>query len=196
MSRFQKFERFIAYPALALVVTIMLFDITQIIIPSAPVPSAEMAQIEERLETEPIWKGWWPTWAKEKAFDNTEKVVAADRKVDITNWSTESKEFIVQPGQPMNVRIQSFYYPRWKATENGRAIEIGMDENGAMTIPVSNEVSRVHLYFEEPLIIKASYVVSSVTWLLGFGLMLVIYARKYMPAIRGKSLLDEEYDYS
>ena len=196
MSRFRKFERFVAYPALALVVAIMLFDITQIIIPSAPVPSAEMAQIEERLTTQPIWKGWWPIWAKEKAFDNTERVIAASRKVDITNWTPESKEFVVQPGQPVSVGVQTFYYPRWKATVNGRASEIGMDENGAITIPVSGEVSRVHLYFEEPLIIKGSYVVSSVIWLLGFCLMYVIYGRKYIPSMSSKPLFDEEYDYS
>lgn len=195
MSKFQKFERFVVYPALALVVAIMLFDITQIIIPSAPVPSAEMAQIEERLKTEPIWKGWWPTWAKEKAFDNTERVVAGGRKVEVTSWGRESKEFVVQPGEPLNIGVQNFYYPRWKATVNDRQTEIGMDENGAMTIPVPNDVSRVRLYFEEPLIIRVSYVVSFVTWLVGFGLMLVIYGRKYIRLIGSKPLLDEEYDF-
>lgn len=194
--KFQRFQRLVAYPALALVVTIILFDITQIIIPSAPVPSAEFAEIEQKIKTEQIWKGWWPTWAKEKAFETNERVVAGSRRVEISGWERESKEFVVQPGEPVNIGVQIFYYPRWKATVNDSAVEIGMDENGSITIPVSSEVSRVRLYFEEPLIVNAGYVVSLVTWLFPVGLMLVIYARKYIRLTGRRPLLEEEYDYS
>jgi hypothetical protein len=70
-----------------------------------------------------------------------------------------------------------------------------MDENGAITIPVSSEISRVHLYFEEPRIYGVANVVSSVTWLFPLCLMMVVYGRKYMPSISRKPLLDKEYDY-
>ena len=173
MSKFQRFSRLVAYPALALVVTIVMFDITQIIIPSAPFPKAKIAQIVETLDTDPIWKGWWPTWAKDKAFANNERVMAGGREVEITDWDGESKEFIVQSGEPVSIGVKNFYYPLWKATVNGHPAEVGMDDNGAITIPVSNEVSRVHLYFEESLINNVARVVSSVTWLLPLGLITI-----------------------
>jgi hypothetical protein len=196
MLRLRKVQRLVVYPAIGLVAAILLFDITQLYFPSVPIPKAEYVQIDQEIYTEQIWKAWWPIWAKEEAFENREKVVASDRKVDIAYWDRESKEFVVQPGEPTNVGVRSFYYPRWKATVNDRVAEIGRDENGAITIPVSSEASRVRLYFEEPLSIKVSYVVSSVTWLLGFCLMLVVYGRQYIPSMSSKPLIDEEYDYS
>lgn len=195
VARFQRFQRLVAYPSLALVVAIILFDITQIIIPSAPLPSAEFAEVEAKIRTEQIWKGWWPTWAREAAFENTEKVVAANRSIEITNWGRESKEFVVQPGDSTIVGVQSFYYPRWKATVNDREATVGMDENGAITIPVSNELSRVRLYFEEPLSINAAFAISGVTWLFAFGVILFVYGRKYFRVTGRKSLLDQEYDF-
>jgi len=194
MLKFHRFQRLVAYPALALVVAIMLFDITQIIIPSAPYPSAEFSEIQKKIKTEEIWRGWWPTWAKENAFDNSEKVVAGSRKVGIIGWGRESKEFVVQPGEPINVGVQLFYYPLWNATVNDRAAEITMDGNGAITIPVSSEVSKVRLYFEEPLIYSVANVVSAVTWLFALCLMLVVYGRKYVRF--SNPLLDEGYDHS
>jgi hypothetical protein len=196
VSKFTRFERLIAYPALALVVTIALFDITQIIIPSAPLQTAKMEQIDEKVKTEQIWRGWWPTWAKEEAFEKTELVLADGRKVEITAWDLESKDFVVQVGEPMNVRVKNFYYPLWKATVNGQTTEISKDVNGAITIPVSAEASRVHLYFEEPLINNVAYGVSLVTWLFPLFLLPVYYWRKYVALINRRPLLDEEFDYS
>ncbi len=196
MQKFEKFERLVAYPALALVVTIILFNITQIIIPSAPFPSAEFAKIEKEVKTEPMWEGWWTVWAKAEAFENKEKVVAGNRNVEITNWTRESKEFVVQSGEEKNVGVQSFYYPHWKANVNGQNIQINKDENGAINIPISNEVSRVRLYFEEPFIVRIAQVISTVTWLLAFSAMIFVYARKYTQSFSNKPLFDKEYDYS
>jgi len=196
ISRFKRFPRLVAYPALALVVTIILFDITQSVIPSAPIPVAEFSKIEKDLKTEPIWKGWWPTWAREGAFENTERVVAGNRRVDISGWDRESKEFVVHPGERLNVGVQLFYYPLWKATVNGQAVEIGKDENGAMTIPISGEASRVRLYFEEPLVNNAAYVVSGFTWLAPLFLLGFVYCRKYLQLLGSKPVLQKEYDFS
>jgi len=196
MLRFSKVQRLVFYPALATFVAISIFDVSQIIIPSAPLPRAEYVQIDYAIHAEQIWKGWWPIWAKEEAFKNTERVVAGNRKVEISDWKQELKEFVVQPGEPINIGVQLFYYPLWKATVNGRAVEIGKDDNGVMTIPIAGEASTVRLYFEEPLVNNAAYVVSAFTWLVPLFLLVFVYSRKYLRLLGSKPVLQKEYDFS
>jgi hypothetical protein len=179
LGKFSNHKRLVAYPALALVVAIMLFDVTQIIVPSAPVPTAKMALLEERAITEPIWKGWWPTWATEKAFEKRERVVASERKVEISNWGRELKEFVVDEGTATSVAVQNFYYPNWKATVNDLETEIVKDTNGAMMIPISGDRSRILLRFEEPTNVTAAGFISIFTWLSGFLLILVLAIRRW-----------------
>jgi hypothetical protein len=95
----------------------------------------------------------------------------------------------------MTVGVQSFYYPRWKATVNDRETPIGMDENGVITVPVSADLSRVRLHFEEPASINIAFAISAVTWLLAFVVMLFVYARKYFRQPSRKQFLDQTFDY-
>jgi hypothetical protein len=196
MPRRRIAQRLVVYPAIALILAILIFDLTQIVIPSAPIPRAEFTQIEQKIYTEQIWKGWWPTWAREKAFDRSEKVIAGGRNVEIAEWVLESKEFVVQPGDAINVRVKILYYPHWKATVNDRVTEIGMDENGAITIPVSSEASKVSLHFVEPFSNGLAHVVSLVTWLLPVGLLLVVYGRQYVRLTGIRQLLPKKFDLS
>jgi hypothetical protein len=196
MPRRRIAQRLVVYPAIALILAILIFDLTQIVIPSAPIPRAEFTQIEQKIYTEQIWKGWWPTWARDKAFDRSEKVIAGGRNVEIADWVLESKEFVVQPGDAINVRVKILYYPHWKATVNDRVTEIGMDENGAITIPVSSEASKVSLHFVEPFSNGLAHVVSLVTWLLPVGLLLVVYGRQYVRLTGIRQLLPKKFDLS
>jgi len=189
-------KRIIVYPAIAVVFAIVIFDITQIIIPSVPIPLKETDYIGTRIYSQETWRGWWPIWAKEQAFEIHEPVVAGGRAVQLTSWERESKEFIVQPGEPMSIGVKTFYYPLWKANVNDRPVEIGMDQNGVMTIPISGEVSRVRLRFEEPAIYAVANVVSALTWLLPIFILAFGYVRKYVPIIRLKPIVGKEYDYS
>jgi hypothetical protein len=163
---------------------------------SAPVLSAVFAVVEGRIRTEEIWKGWWPSWAKAKAFENAENVIAGSRTVEIKRWDRESKEFIVQAGDPLSVGVKSFYYPLWKATVNGRPTEISMDQNGAITVPVSSEVSTVRLAFEEPVANKIAYGISAIVWLIPLFVLPVVYVAKFFSTIGSKPLVAEEFDYS
>jgi hypothetical protein len=194
--RVQKFERLVVYPAIGIVLAIWWFDVTQVIFPSSPLRRAEYGRIEDRIHAEQIWKAWWPIWAKEEAFTNLEKVVAGEREVAILSWNLETKEFVIQNGDATNVGVQLFYYPFWKATVNGRPTEIGFDTNGAITIPVSAEVSKVKLSFEEPPTNKVASVVSAITWLVPLFWLIFVYARRLIPSIKRRPVFEEEFDYS
>jgi len=166
LAVFKNRERFVVYPALALIVTIILFNITQIIIPSAPIPKAEFVKVEKKIAEEPMFEGWWPIWAKYEAFDNAERVTSGDRSITITKWESEVREFSVAKGDSMSLRIATFYYPYWKATLNGQPAEVSRDENGVITVPVQAETTKVRLYFEEPVINRLASYVSLTAWIL------------------------------
>lgn len=186
--RFQKIERLIVYFGLAVIVVMMLFDITQIIIPSEPIPRAKFGKIEIDLQTKPIFEGWWPIWAKEEAFETSERVMAGNRRVDVTRWESETREFTVQRGDAVALRVSTFYYPLWTATVNGDEAEIEMDEFGAIIIPIHSEVSTVHLNFEEPYSYRIAKWLSLATWLL-FSLVIISCIRKMILTAQNRTSL-------
>jgi uncharacterized membrane protein len=195
LRNFPRSPRLIIYPGLALIVAILLFNVSELIIPSAPLSAAQIAQIEVKMKTEPIWKSWWPIWAKDMALENSERVLAGSRGFEVTTWATESKEFTVKPGNAQSVVVKSFYYPFWKATVNGQPVEPGMDENGVMTISIPAESSRVRLDFQEPQMYDAANAISLVTWLTVLCVFVVVYGLGYFRSVR-RSLPRTEYDYS
>jgi hypothetical protein len=167
LKKFPRFPRLIVYPALALVVAMMVQNVAELIIPSEPLSTKEKAEIVVKLKSERIWPSWWPVWAKEDAFSNAELVSAGSRKVDITKWEIESREFVVQPDEQQNVRVQSFYYPYWKATVNSRAVDVERDKDGVIMIPIPNptEPAFVKLRFEEPAYYQIFRWLSALTWI-------------------------------
>lgn len=169
---FRHRERFIAYPAILTIATIILFNITQIIIPSAPIPYAEFHEVEREIAEQPMFEGWWPTWAKPEALDIREKVTAEGRQVDVVDWDPMSRAFLVGKGEPIDVRIATFYYPHWKASVNGVAVNVVPDRFGAISIPIPSRDSVVSLSFREPLLNRFATLLSMIVWLvlaLGLG---------------------------
>jgi uncharacterized membrane protein len=158
-------QRAIAYPALALVVTIILFNITQIIIPSAPIPLAKFDEVEEKVTREPMFEGWWPVWAKHDAFDNPQLVTAGGRAVDISRWDGLHREFTVGAGDPMSIRIATFYYPNWKAFVNHQPVSLEAANDGSILVSVPREYSVVSVTFEEPIRKTLAGGLSNVTWI-------------------------------
>jgi uncharacterized membrane protein len=175
LREFPRYSRLIIYPALAVVVAMMVHNAAELVIPSGPLTNHEMARIDVKLKSEPIWKSWWPVWAKKEALENSERVVAGPRGFEVTSWEPESKEFTVLPGKAQTIVVKNFYYPLWKATVNGQPVVLGLNENGVITIPISAERSTVRLSFEEPLIYGIANAISFVTWFVLFGILVVVY---------------------
>lgn len=171
----KKLIRWIIYPSLGLVVSMMMFNITQTIIPSEPIPQADFGEINKKLKSEPIFEGWWAVWAKAEAFENREKASIKNRQIEVTKWELLSKEFIVQSGDPTDMRVATFYYPYWRATVNDQVIKVDKNEFGVITIPLQSEVSHVKLYFEEPNQIRTATKISLLSWLFLFAIPIASY---------------------
>ena len=171
LERYRRFRYLILFPTVALILGTLLFGISTILA-AKKMPLEEFYQRQVDNRSEEGCACWWPVWANKEAFENRERVTAIARNVEVSTWGAETRRFDVGAGQPEDVRVATFYYPYWKATVNDQPAEVKMDENGVILIPVGSEAAKVHLYFEEPFINRATLLLSLLTWaglLIGVG---------------------------
>jgi uncharacterized membrane protein len=188
------YERWVAYPALALVVTIILFNITQIIIPSAPIPIAKFSEVEEKVAEEPMFEGWWPVWGKSEAFVQNREAFADGRDIKLSRWDNSAKVANVSPGNSTNLIVPIFYYPHWKATVNGAPANVTRTENGVMAIAIPAESATVSLQFEEPVPVVMARWISLTMWLVLILVVVWQKARASVPWFARKPLLAQRLD--
>jgi hypothetical protein len=162
-------ERIILSGVVFLIIFFAAYDVRQI--SSAPfrIKSAEFNQLARDFQSEPTAVFWWPVWAREGALETRELVTAGDRGVLITDWQSERRKFTVGEGASTTLRVATFYYPYWHASVNGRAVDVGKDENGTITLPVGDERSEVDLRFEEPALYTATTWLSMALWIFLLG---------------------------
>jgi hypothetical protein len=163
---------------------VLLFDFTYIVHPTSFVPleRQRFESILNELPNEPSFSCWWAIWSKPEALKVKEKVLADGRQTSVINWEREKKVFEISEGNNDFARIAVFYYPLWKATVNGKPVELEKDSNGAIQIPVSREKSLVNLYFQEPLAIRIAGYFSSFMWFL-LVLLLILQKSKFQNRI-------------
>jgi Predicted integral membrane protein len=157
-----------AYTTIAFVSMFLFIDFVYIWYPSAfvPTPRAEFESQMRELSDQENHQFWWSVWSQPNALKIKEKVVANGRKSTVTNWNPEERSFAVESGQAENVRVATFWYPRWQAEVNGNPVEVGRDENGAILIPVPAEKATVRLWFQETAGFRIACVISGLAWLL------------------------------
>ena len=188
-------ERLVAYPALTLIVTIILFNITQIIIPSAPIPFAKFAEVERKVAEEPLFEGWWPVWAKAEAFEANRELSADGRAVETSGWNDSAKTVTIAGGEPAPLILPLFYYPHWKATVNGIPANVSLNENGVIVIPIPGDATTVRLHFEEPFRNLLMIWISLVVWIF-FGLSIFAQAaRQLVLKLPRPALLKQRFNY-
>ncbi len=167
-----------AYLLAISVTTVLLFDLTQLIIPSSAVPRAEFAEKVGRIDEEAACDCWWPIWAKEEAFENKDRLTTGGRAFAISEWENTERRFNVQPGEATNARIATFYYPYWKAEVNGAPVEVGMNDDGTILIPLRAEDAAVRLYFSEPAFLDVAKGISLLAWLSMFASIVAVYRKQ------------------
>jgi hypothetical protein len=69
-------------------------------------------------------------------------------RVQVAQWSPETKLFNAEIGQPGKLVLRLFNYPAWQVTVNGREVETETrDDTGQMIIPVQAGENRVRITF-------------------------------------------------
>jgi hypothetical protein len=171
-------NRVIAYTGVLFLLIIIMFDISQNLLPSEHLPRNKFEEQVRNIDNETGCECWWPIWARKEGFENKERANAGSRKTVITEWSSESRELIADAGEVNYVRIATFFHPYWTATVNGEAVSVEKDQNGAILVPLPDMSARVHLSFKEPGFLTAARIVSLIVWLL-FVVFTGIYFRKF-----------------
>jgi len=95
------------------------------------------------------------------------EVEAGDRQVLINNWGSEHRSFEVSAGTASEVRLRTFYYPLWVASNAGHVLPTRPDSDGALLIslPDSQTPTAINLDFCEPLRARVAVAMSVFGWL-------------------------------
>lgn len=191
-------QRVWSYASVIFLLLFLLLNFVYVWHPSAFVPivrekfESDMRELPERQN----YIFWWSVWSKPEALRVKEKVLAENRKATITDWKPEERIFTVADGKATKARIATFYYPRWQAEVNGKAVNVEMDENGVMLIPVPAEKSTVRVFFQEPSAIRIASIFSIVAWLFIIAVFLYCLRERFA---RIKNLnpyfAEEEFSY-
>ncbi len=165
-SRSKRLTRPLAYSLTMVLTAVFVFDLTQAIIPSAPVPRGEFNKRLETLDSEAGCECWWPIWASRGALENDVPVDSGSRVTEIFEWQPTRRSFTVAAGESETIRVATFYYPHWRAKTDGEPTAIWPDHKGAIEIGVGRHPTTVTLEFIEPDIVIYSRYFSPVVWIL------------------------------
>ena len=165
-----------SYGCLIFISTVAIYNFVYFFSPTsfAPISREKFENTLSELPQQQSFVCWWAIWSKPDALKISEKIVVDNRQTQIISWEDEQRVFEISAGKPTTVRVATFYYPLWQATVNGKLVEIGKDENGAILIPIGSEESRVELYFQESSAVKLASMLSLLTWLLILATFLVL----------------------
>lgn len=113
------------------------------------------------------FKDWMPAWADDRTqtFAHSELVKAGDRKVSVSNWEPEHRQFTVAAGSANEVWLRTFYYPLWTAKAGERPIPVRPGKDGALVVDVPAEATVISLDFVEPRRVSVVRIVSLLGWL-------------------------------
>jgi uncharacterized membrane protein len=133
-------------------------------------PKEYFNSVVARFETGVSCECWWTVWTKQSVADPrrperlSDKVIVNERPVKIAKWSSVERIFTIDPGETGQVTVATLYYPHWKVSINGHAMEVLPDENGFISFVTPKEKSHITLFFEEPFISQTALKISIISW--------------------------------
>ena len=111
------------------------------------------AEFEQTVSNIPGSAGvtqWYPAWAREPLPTMPAKVEATNRAVSIKSWEPQKRVFSVEAGVVSEARVQTFFYPHWKAFAGNHSLAVHPDQNGILLVELPKEATEVTLEFGEP----------------------------------------------
>jgi hypothetical protein len=142
------------------------------------------AQFEQTLSSipgSPSVYQWLPVWVHDPLPKMTAAVEAGDRQLAIKSWEPERRVFHLSAGAATDARVQTFFYPHWRASAEGQALAIHPDQNGALVIALPKEAATITLEFREPPRVKYAAGLTLIGWVLIGGLLLKRRTRNSLP---------------
>ena len=117
------------------------------------------------------FKDYLPVWAHE--FSDVEKmndrVESGSRRVTIRTWEPEHRSFHVDAGPETNLRVRTYFYPRWTAGAEGRVLATSATSDGLLQVSAPARAIDIDLTFERPAASRVFEMIATVSWALIIG---------------------------
>lgn len=130
------------------------------------------------IEYRPIW-----LFEKTKDFSKEKRTYVTfkegDGSIDIANWESHYRLFIVNTESPSTVRISTFYYPGWTVLMDGMQMPIDIEKNsGAMLLRLPRGSHKVLLEFRDTPLRRTAEWISTISLIIAFAGLTVTRLKK------------------
>jgi hypothetical protein len=153
----------------------LVFVGTQIIHDSEYISRAKFETMTQEVRGAVSFKDWLPASARE--FNRVEKMSAkADagtRPLTITKWEPERRALHLSAGSEGALRVETYFYPRWTATADGRSLPIAPNADGLILISAPPQATDIQLVFEPPRRVRLFELVTGISWIVILGTLLL-----------------------
>jgi hypothetical protein len=153
----------------------VVFVATQIIQDSEYLNRAKFEPMAQEVRGAVSFKDWLPASARE--FNDVEKISAnadaGSRPLAITQWEPERRTFQLGAGPENILRVRTYFYPRWAAEADGRALPITANADGLILISAPPQATEIHLTFQPPKRVQLFELVTGISWILILGTLLL-----------------------
>jgi hypothetical protein len=179
-------RRPVALSVFGCIVMTVAFTAFQIIRPARFVDRQTFESTVASLNANPSCECWWPTWAKNNAFENRSYVTAAGREFTIDSREKTDRAFHSLSGPALVARVATFYYPNWTASVNGIATRLSVADDGTILIELPEGPADVRLTFHESFSAGIARIISFSSFVFLFGFVLFRIARNLFDADSAK----------
>lgn len=170
--------------AVGMIVAGTAFTAAQVVRPANYLSRIEFDEHFEKYRSDESYECWWPVWADHQALSNRERVTPLSRAVEVAEWKSDDRSFVVTDGPETELRIAMFYYPFWNATVNGQATSVKPADDGTLLIAVPAQRSTVRLFFAQPVYeTRARYTSLVISILLAMGAVISLVTKLNHPKL-------------
>lgn len=176
-------KRYLSIIIFGLLFISMPYNYGKMMNPYVTYPRFFLNSLTNGFKSQPSYECWWTTWAQKSEDERVkhktprpdflpDKVSVNERTFEVKTWNATERIFTINEGQSGKGFVATLYYPHWKATINGRPVEVTAGETGLISFPVPAEKSEVRLFFQEPSHVIKTYYLSGFAWFFLFILLL------------------------
>ena len=158
----------------------LVFIVVQVVHDCEYLGRAKFAPMLRDIRGAVSFKDWLPIWANDLTHLERMKgnVEAGSRAITITSWEPQRRVFHIDAGATENVRVHTYFYPHWQATENGLSLPTSAAPDGVIQLSAPPQAADIELSFVEPPRVRRTAVLSATAWILITGLCVLGWLRR------------------
>jgi len=167
------------------------FVLTQVVLEADYLTRGSFESMIQDSRQARSFKDWLPVQAKEylEVQKMAENVEAASRKVNVVSWQPEHRIIHIEDGPADVVRVRTYFYPLWVATErvggNVRSLPVSAAPDGVLLVTVPAGAADIDVAFREPPRVRYTAMVSAIAWFVIAGIFIVGLLRRTRGTSRG-----------